>query len=92
MGYLLKVFCRIILLRIKWNFNLFFIFLGIIFFFYIVNVNVNNKDMKMSFIEINFFLEVEWLGGGSGEVDVSWVILGDFEVDFLKKIEKFRIK
>lgn len=48
--------------------------------------------MKMSPTEINPFLEVEWLGGGSGEVDVSWVILGDLEVDPLKKIEKFRIK
>ena len=36
--------------------------------------------MKMSPTEINPFLEVEWLGGGSGEVVVSWVILGDLEV------------
>lgn len=66
--------------------------MGIIFPLHIANANANNKDMKMSPTEINPFLEVEWLGGGSGEVDVSWVILGDLEVDPLKKIEKFRIK
>lgn len=46
----------------------------------------------MSPTEINPFLEVEWLGGGSGEVDVSWVILGDLEVDPLKKDRKVQDK